>query len=140
MHHTGCTEAGFEAGEGLWGESDFRNEDEYLTAATEHVGHTAEIYLGLAAAGDAVQEPGLESPAVRDGIHSRRLFGVEDRRFHFRHGSPGCSGSNAVSFPDDAFGGQSLDVRAIQTGSANGIDAGATAGRRKQIEQFALAR
>ena len=45
-------EARFELGR----EADFRHEDEHLGAACEHAGDELQIDLGLAAAGDAVQE------------------------------------------------------------------------------------
>ena len=51
-------EARQEAAHGLWGERDFRDEDDGLFAAPDGFGCGAQVDLGLARAGDSMKEEG----------------------------------------------------------------------------------
>ena len=68
------------AGEELRGESDLGNEHERLATAGDRRLDEPQVDLGLAAAGDAVEDEGAELPEARlHRFHGAALLGVEDR-------------------------------------------------------------
>jgi hypothetical protein len=57
-------------------EADLRDQEERLAAARERVGDEVQVDLGLAAAGDAVQEHGWKRRRRRDHVDGAALLGV----------------------------------------------------------------
>jgi hypothetical protein len=61
-------------------EADFRHQHQRAPTAPQDAFHRVQIDLGLAAAGDAIQNKGCESRVRRiDGFDGRRLLGAQWR-------------------------------------------------------------
>ncbi len=71
--------------QGLRCEGDLRHQHQRLAAAFKHARHQLQIDLGLAAAGDTLQQVPLETAVQVHGIHHRLLLGMQRRA-----GQRGC--------------------------------------------------
>ncbi len=75
-------EALAEAAQGLRREADFRHQHQYLLAGGQHRRHGLQVDLGLAAAGDAVEQKRLKALGAGDCLDGGALLGVgAQRRF-----------------------------------------------------------
>ena len=77
-----CPEAGAKTGGQLRSQGDLRDENQGLFPQSQGIGDGMQVDLGLAAAGDAVQQEGSKDPAVQSGVEGTPglfLFGIEDR-------------------------------------------------------------
>ena len=83
-------EARAETREQLRGQADFRHQHQRLLAAGEAVGNRIEVDLGLAAAGDAIEQQSRETLRRAYRIGGGLLFGVEHERFFLPPRGGGC--------------------------------------------------
>ena len=78
QHRERRGEARAKAADELRGEPDFRHQDERAAARGEYLRDELQIHLGLAAAGDAVQDEGAEAaPGAAHRRDGACLLGVE---------------------------------------------------------------
>ena len=76
QHRHRHREALAEAAQGLGRQADLRHQHQHLFAGGQHRRHGLQVDLGLAAAGDAVEQERLEALGVDDGVDGGALFRV----------------------------------------------------------------
>ena len=68
-----------QAGDELRRQADFGYEHEHLATGLDHVLHALQVDLGLAAAGDAFEQKGIEGVARPQPAQCRLLLAVQGR-------------------------------------------------------------
>jgi len=72
--------AAAEAAQGLGGEADLRHQHQHLLAASQHGGDDLQIDLGLARAGDAIEQKDAKASLLVDVGYHHGLLGAKARR------------------------------------------------------------
>ena len=107
-------EAGAEAGQGLRRQSDLRHQHQRLLAAGEAVGDRVQVDLGLAAAGDAVEQQRGEAGMAAERIDRGLLFRIEHRS-RLRHGCV-LRGRHGDAFDQAALGQRARGAAPVLAG------------------------
>ena len=64
----------------LWCQVDFRHQQQHLPVLLQYMMHQVHVDLGLAAAGDAMQQEAVVTGRLRHGFHRLLLFRIQRQR------------------------------------------------------------